>query len=260
MNDTLYIAATGMQAQHSQLTVIANNVANVNTPGFKRSSVAFGDLVRQAGEAAAATSDVAQAKASFAGAGVGVTTTAMQFTPGELKASSQPMALAIQGAGFLEVMLPDGSNAYVRSAVLQVNSDGYLTTQDGHVLSQKIRVDRDQTDIGISQQGEVVGRDRTGREWRLGRLDLAMFANPAALQPIGQNLYRSSAQAGDAVLVTPGDAGAGPVMQGYEEQSNVKLVEEMLQLMVAQRAYEMNVKVIQAADEIAGMTNNLRKS
>jgi len=114
--------------------------------------------------------------------------------------------------------------------------------------------------IAIASDGQVSGRDDKGREWNLGRIDVVMFANPAALAPMGDNLYRATAAAGEPLVATPGESGAGRLMQGFDEASNVRLIDEMVQMMVAQRAYEMSVKVVQAADEVAGMVNNLRKS
>ncbi len=252
MNDALYIAATGMKAQTSQLDTIANNVANASTPGFKRSSLRFGDLVsmgadQQAGDATAVA------------AGVKISSLQRSFTAGELRRVDDTMSLAIQGDGFIEMQLPDGSSAFTRSARLQINADRLLSSSDGLVLRQHIHVPTDVRSLTIAEDGQVTGRDDAGRTTSLGRLDVAVFASPAALTSIGEGLWRPSTGSGDAVLAPPGEAGAGRLKQGFQEASNVQLVEEMVQLMVAQRAYEMNVKVMQAADEIAGMTNNLRK-
>ncbi|MGM9485051.1 flagellar hook-basal body protein [Roseateles sp. NT4] len=253
MNDALYIAATGMKAQTSQLDTIANNVANASTPGFKRSSLRFGDLV-STGAAAQQSGDV-----STASAGVKIGSIQRSFTAGELRRVDDTMSIAIQGDGFIELQLPDGSPAFTRSARLQINADRLLTSSDGLVLRQHIHVPTDVRSVSIAEDGQVTGRDDAGRTTTLGRLDVAVFASPSALTSVGEGLWRPSAGSGDAVLAPPGEAGAGRLKQGFQEASNVQLVEEMVQLMVAQRAYEMNVKVMQAADEIAGMTNNLRK-
>lgn len=257
MNDAMYIAATGMQAQQTQLTVIANNVANVNTSGFKRSSVSFHDLVNT--EAAAPIDSAPSRAALHASAGVAAGTAIRQFAAGDLKHTGNPLDVAIQGSGFIEVLLADGSTAYSRGGTLHVNADNLLATAEGHVLKQRIQMPADARSFAIDADGQVSATDGLSKEWSLGRIDLVTFANPSALTAMGDNVYRPSAEAGDALVANPGEGGAGRLVQGQLESSNVKLTDEMVQLMVAQRAYEMNVKVIQAADEIAGMTNNLRK-
>ena len=253
MNDALYIAATGMKAQASQLDAVANNVANASTPGFKRSSLRFGDLV-SAGEGVQSAGESASVAA-----GVRIGAVQRSFAAGELRRTDDAMAVAIQGEGFLEVQLPDGSSAFTRGAHLEINADRLLATGDGLVLRQQIHVPSDIRTISIAEDGQVHGRDDAGRVASLGRLEVAVFGSPAGLTPLGEGLWRSSGSSGDAVMTPPGESGAGRLKQGYQEASNVQLIEEMVQLMVAQRAYEMNVKVMQAADEIASMTNSLRK-
>ncbi|HSW06353.1 flagellar basal-body rod protein FlgG [Aquabacterium sp.] len=260
MNDALYIAATGMQAHQAQIDAVANNVANVNTPGFKRVKVSFHDVVNRAGgteTATAATS--ARANGVLDGTGVSSATLSRQFDPGEIKRTDNPMDIAVHGAGFIELTAVDGSLAYTRGGALQVNADGYLATSEGLVLKQRIHVPAEVRTLTISQDGEVLGSDGKSKERALGRIDLVTFANPQALQSLGGNVYRATPEAGDPLSAIAGEGGAGRLMQGQLEQSNVKLIDEMVQMMVAQRAYEMNVKVIQAADEIAGLTNNMRK-
>ena len=253
MNDALYIAATGMKAQTAQIDSVANNVANASTPGFKRSSLRFGDLIATSATAPAQGDALANA------AGVKITAVQRSFAAGELKRTDDVMALAIQGDGFLEVQLPDGSPAFARSTRLEIGADRLLATSDGLPLRQHIHVPTDIRAIAIGEDGQVQGRDDAGRTTALGRIDVALFASPAGLTPLGEGLWQASARSGEAMLTPAGEAGAGRLKQGFQEQSNVQLVEEMVQLMVAQRAYEMNVKVMQAADEVAGMTNNLRK-
>ena len=256
MNDALYIAATGMQAQQTQLNVIANNVANVNTTGFKRSNVNFHDLVQREGQAVDGRE---LAPTTTMGAGVAIGTQLRLFSAGDLKRTEAPLDLAIQGNGFIEVLLPDGSTGYSRGGTLQVNADNLLSTAEGLALKQRLQVPTDAKALTIGQDGHVVSMDSKGHEMNLGRVDVVTFANPGALTAAGDNTFRANALSGDPVAGASGEGGAGRLMQGYLEGSNVKLVDEMVQLMVAQRAYEMNVKVIQAADEIASMTNNLRK-
>jgi flagellar basal-body rod protein FlgG len=258
MNDALYIAATGMQAQQTQVNVIANNVANVNTAGFKRSSVNFHDLVHTQALATSAETELAR-PGTLTGAGVAIGTVAKQFAAGDLKQTGSPMDVAVQGNGFIEVLLSDGSTGYSRGGTLHVNADNLLATAEGYVLKQRIQMPADARNLSIGNDGQVTANDGKSRDWSLGRIDLVTFANPSALTAMGDNIYRAPPQAGDALVATPGEGGAGRLMQGQLEASNVKLIDEMVQLMVAQRAYEMNVKVIQAADDIAGLTNNLRK-
>jgi flagellar basal-body rod protein FlgG len=259
MNDAMYIAATGMQAQQTQLGVIANNVANVNTTGFKRSSVNFRDMVNTQTVAVRDNGEVdAALNAAGPGAGVAISAVSRQFAPGELKATGGALDLAINGAGFIEVLLPDGSTAYSRGGALHVNTDNLLATAEGYVLKQNLQMPADAKALKIGPDGNVTANNGS-KDWSLGRIDLVTFSNPSALRPAGDNVYRAAPESGDPLVAVPGEAGAGTLVQGQVEASNVKLVDEMVQLMVAQRAYEMNVKVMQAADEIAGMANNLRK-
>jgi flagellar basal-body rod protein FlgG len=259
MNDAMYIAATGMKAQQTHLNVIANNVANVNTSGFKRSRVNFLDLVQRENSANALAEAAELSAQPSGGAGVNVGTVSRQFAPGDIKTTGNPMDVAIQGEGFFEVVLPDGGTGYSRGGSLQVNADNLLVTAEGHVLKQRLQIPAETRGLTISAEGEVVAKDAKSKDWNLGRMELVTFANPSGLVALGDNVYRSGPASGEPLGAMPGEAGAGRLAQGQLESSNVKLIDEMVQMMVAQRAYEMNVKVIQAADEIAGMTNNLRK-
>lgn len=263
MNDALYIAATGMRAQSTQLDAIANNVTNMATPQYKRAAVRFGDLVSQAppvdgAEAGLRAADT-QAAQAMQLAGVMAGSLRHSFAAGELRRSDDPMQLAIQGDGFLEVLLADGRSAYTRGGRLQVNGEGLLSTADGQVLRQRIQVPTEARELLIAEDGAVQARDADGRQWSLGRLDLVLFANPSALSPLGAGLWAATGSAGDPQQMPAAEAGAGRLRQAHVEGSNVQMVDEMVQLMVAQRAYEMSVKVMQAADEVAAMTNNLRK-
>ncbi len=265
MNDALYIAATGMKTQTAQIDTIANNVANASTPGFKRSQLRFGDLM-VAAPAGSGTGAAGAMQPALDGvlsmgtpAGVALAGEQRSFTAGELRRVDDAMALAIQGEGFLELALPDGSAAYTRGGHLELNAERLLSTAGGLALKPRIHVPTDVHQVQIRADGEVLGFDEQGRSTPLGRLDLVNFSRPAGLSPMGDGLWRATQASGDALSAPAGEAGLGRLQQGFQEASNVQLVEEMVQLMAAQRAYEMNVKVIQAADEIAGMTNNLRK-
>lgn len=254
MNDALYIAATGMKSQTAQIDAIANNVANASTPGYKRSQLRFGDLMVVSPVGTAESGNAAATPAGVVLAGE-----LRSFASGELRRVDDTMAVAIQGEGFLELTLPDGSAVYARGGHLELNAERLLTAADGLALKPRIHVPSDMQQLQIRADGEVLGMDEQGRSTSLGRLDLVSFARPAGLAPMGNGLWRATASSGEAITAPAGEAGTGRLQQGYQEASNVQLVEEMVLLMAAQRAYEMNVKVIQAADEIASMTNNLRK-
>jgi flagellar basal-body rod protein FlgG len=256
MNDALYIAATGMQTQQVNVDTIANNMANATTPGFKRGRVNFQDLMYRGAAGAGAE---AAPPSLTQGTGVGVATLLKYFGAGELKTTDSPLDLAIRGDGFLEVQLPDGTLGYWRGGSLQATREGWLATAEGHVLQPQVQVGRDGQAWSIAPDGRVLSQDANGRQVELGRLQLHAFANAAALKPAGANVYKPTADAGEPMSGRAAQDGLGSLVPGAIEQSNVKLVDEMVNLMMAQRAYEMNVKVIQAADEMLGMSNNLRK-
>ncbi len=260
MNDSLYIAATGMHMQQKSVDTIANNLANVSTPGFKKGRVSFEDMVyREIGRTGA--SDGGQSgPALWHGAGVGIFSLVQVFTPGELKKTDGPLDVAIQGEGFMEVSMADGSAAYSRGGSLTVEKDGFLATADGHVLKPAIHIGLDAKEYTIKSDGRVLvrGANQTDAS-EAGRIELAHFSDTTGLVALGGGLYQPSARSGDAIYGHPGDEGIGTLAQGFVEASNVQLVDEMVDLMAAQRAYESSVKVIQASDEMLAMSNNLRK-
>jgi flagellar basal-body rod protein FlgG len=266
MNDAMYIAATGMQTQQLAVDTIANNMANASTPGFKGGRVNFQELMYRSGTpsaSAAAAAGLAAGQEPAAtvdqGNGVGVAALVKNFTAGEVSATGNPLDLAIKGSGFVEVQAADGSTAYWRGGTLQVNADGWLATSSGQVIKPQIRVDRNAGSFSISADGHVVSHKDGAQDVEVGQMSLQVFADPEGLRPLGEGLYQPTEASGDATAVHAADAGAGAFAQGAAEQSNVVLVDEMVNLMMAQRAYEMNVRVIQAADEMVGMSNNLRK-
>ena len=257
MNDALYIAATGMNVQQRSVDTIANNLANVNTPGFKKGRVNFEDMVYRS---LAAPGQAGEARAAWQGSGVGMLSLVKHFAHGELRKTDMPLDVAVQGEGFFEVTAIDGTSAYSRGGTLIVDKDGFLATADGQVLKPGIHVGLDAQEITIRSDGRVLVRSREGSSaTEAGRIELVRFADTQGLVALGGNLYRASAQSGDAIFGRAGEDGMGGIAQGYLESSNVRLVEEMVDLMAAQRAYESNVKVIQAADEMLAMSNNLRK-
>lgn len=259
MIDSLYIGATGMHAQQLNVDTISNNLANVNTPAYKKSRISFQDLMyRELGKLGIdpANTDMSQRL----GSGVGVLQMGKLFQNGELKKTDSPMDIAISGKGFLEVTLPDGSSGYTRSGALQVTPEGLLATADGNPLRQAIHIPTDAKDIVIDSTGKVmVSVPNEKNRIEAGQIELVDFINPAGLSPVGDNLYVATEKAGEPITGTPGSDAFGKISQGYLEASNVKLVEEMVNLVMAQRAYEMGAKIVQASDEMLGISNNLRR-
>jgi len=265
MFDALYISATGMQAQQQNVDAVANNLANVNTPGYKKTRVSFTDLVA-AGTQPQVSDPAVVGDARFAGAGVGVgvgvgvAQVMKMFDAGALSQTGSPWDVAILGDGFLQVTLPDGSTGYSRGGALKVMGDGQLATQAGLPLRPGISIPANATAVSIAADGSVsASLPNQARPVQVGQLQLARFANPAALQSQGDNTYKAGDAVGELQVGLPGQDGGGVLQQGFLEGSNVKMVDEMVNLMVAQRAYEANVKVVQAADELLGLVNNLRK-
>lgn len=260
MNDSLYIAATGMHMQQKSVDTIANNMANVNTPAFKRGKVSFEDLVyRDLGGAAAAV-EGAGGQRMWQGSGVAMSAILKSFVAGELKKTDQQMDLAVQGEGFIEVTGADGVPAYTRGGSLMIDKDGFLASASGHALKPAIHIGTEAKEIAIQGDGRVMvrGRDQSSPT-EAGRIELVRFADATGLAALGGNLYKPTERSGEAISGRPGEDGLGMLAQGFVEGSNVSLVEEMVELMVAQRAYESSVKVIQASDEMLAMSNNLRK-
>jgi flagellar basal-body rod protein FlgG len=259
VNNSLYIGATGMAAQQVQLDAIANNLANVNTPAYKADRVSFQTLFQgYVAERAQAAPDSDLQRT--VGMGVAPLMLGKVFTVGELKKTDQPLDLALNGDGFIEVLMSDGSSAYTRSLSLQVNRDGLLATADGLPLHQSINIPTDATGIIIDRTGKIsvtVPDEKAAVE--LGQLELTRFINPAGLLPLGSNLYSPSEKAGEPISGKPGEAGFGSLSQGYLEASNVRLVDQMILLTMTRQVFEISAKVVQAADEMAGVVNNLKR-
>lgn len=251
MNLSLYSAATGMEAQQLNLNTISNNLANVNTPGFKRSKIEFQDLLYQRPRAAGAEAGGGNLVPTGVEIGNGsrVASTAKVFTQGQVNSTGEKLDIAIQGDGFLEVQRPDGTSAYTRDGSLKLSPSGQVTTSDGlPVLGGFQAVPPGTTDIHISENGEVTYRGPDGSQ--TFRINLVRFANPSGLGSLGGNLYEETPASGTPETGSPGEQGYGTVLQGYIETSNVNIVEEMVNLIVAQRAYEINSKSIQTSDEM----------
>lgn len=257
MLDAIYTSFSGLQGQQQRLDAISNNLANVNTPAFKKTRVNFADfLYRPAGTAA----DAAPMPSAMLGLGSRVSGLTQVFSQGDLRQTDRPLDIAIQGPGFLEVQRADGSLAYTRLGALRLNELGELVTQGGLTLSGAVRVPPDATAISIAPNGEVSARvPDEDRPVLLGALELASFINPEALRPLGDGLYTATSESGVAFYAAPGEQGLGRLQQGFVEAANVDFVEELTELTMAQRAYQLNARVLQAGDEILAEINELRR-
>ncbi|HEY3417321.1 MAG TPA: flagellar basal-body rod protein FlgG [Armatimonadota bacterium] len=259
----LWTAATGMNAQQTNLDVIANNLANVNTTGFKQSRANFQDLLYQTMSApGSATGEGAKVPAGIQ-VGLGTRTAAIKkiFTPGTLKQTGNPMDIAIEGDGFLSVQLPDGSTAYTRDGTLNIDDKRRLVTADGYAISPEVVIPENAESISIGPDGTVSATvsGQTNPVTASNKLQLVKFVNPSGLSSAGHNLYTETAASGPPTVGDANSAGFGRIAQNSLEMSNVSVVEEMVSMIVAQRAYETNSKAIQAADDMLAMANQLRR-
>ncbi len=258
----LSVAATGMMAQQLHVEVISNNIANMTTTGYKRRRPEFQDLLyqsqRRIGAATGQDGSIVPAGVEL---GLGVKTAAVYRVHGQgnLVNTENSLDLAIQGDGFFVVELPSGDTAYTRSGNFQLSPDGLIVTADGYTVSPGITVPGDAIEISISAEGQVTAKIEGQVELAdLGQLDLASFVNPAGLSALGNNLLVETEASGTAVIGTPGSDGFGTLQQGFLESSNVNPVQEITALITAQRAYEMNSKVISAADQMLGTVTQMR--
>jgi len=258
----LFTAATGMEGQQRVIDNISNNLANVNTTGFKKRRVNFQDLLYQTLQRAG-TMNTAEAQNPVGiqtGHGTRAVSIQSIFSSGALAESDNPLDLAIEGDGFFRILLPDGTEAYTRDGSFQVDSTGQITTSDGYPLDSDVRIDEDVVQINIGVDGTVtVVRANQDNATRAGNIELHNFINPAGLHMRGGNLMVATDASGDPIPGTPGEDGLGLIRQRFLELSNVQVVEELVNLIVAQRAYEVNSKAIQTADEMLQEANNLRR-
>ncbi len=258
----LRTAASGMSAQQLNVEVISNNIANMNTVGFKRQRAEFQDLLYQTLERAGAqSSDQGTVVPTGVQVGGGVKAGSVYRIneQGAMTATGNKLDLAIDGRGFFQVLLPSGETGYTRAGNLSKNDQGQLVTEDGYLIQPAITIPGDATDISISKTGQIqaIRAGQTEPEV-IGELELATFINEAGLDAIGDNLLKESAASGPATVGAPGGEGIGVINQGYTEASNVDAVSEITALIVAQRAYEMNSKVISSADEMLRTASNIR--
>ena len=259
---SLSIAATGMLAQQLNVEVISNNIANMNTTGFKAQRAEFQDLLYQDLErVGAASSDSGTIVPSGIQLGVGVKADSVYriTEQGNLVSTQNPYDIAIQGKGFFQIQLPSGEEAYTRAGSFALSPEGQLVTADGYTVQPGITIPQDAIDVSINAQGEVqVIQAGQTTPTNVGQLSLATFFNEAGLDAQGDNLFLETAASGAANLGVPGATGFGTVLQGFLETSNVNAVSEISALITAQRAYEMNAKVITTSDEMLSVTSNLR--
>jgi flagellar basal-body rod protein FlgG len=250
---SLWIAKTGLDAQQTQLDVISNNLANVSTTGFKRSRAVFEDLlyqtVRQPG---AQSSQQTQLPSGLSiGTGVRQVTTERLHTQGNLQQTSNPLDLAINGQGFFQILMPDGTTAYTRDGSFQLDAQGQLVTASGYTLQPAITIPANAQSITIGRDGTVsIAQPGQVATTQVGSLQIANFINPAGLQARGENLYSETASSGTPTTNTPGSNGVGVLSQGYVESSNVNIVEELVNMIQTQRAYEINSKAVTTADQM----------
>jgi len=257
---SLWTATTGMSAQTLNIDVISNNLANVSTTGFKRSRADFQDLLYQIMEVPGSpTSDETQSPTGIqVGLGVKTAGVTKNFTTGDLIQTENELDVAIEGDGFFQVDMPNGNTGYTRAGTFRLDGDGRMVTSDGYVLQPEITIPEDATEVTISESGVVsalLGDETESTE--LGNLDIAKFVNPAGLLAVGRNLFRETESSGAAAVGTPGEEGYGTLLQGYYENSNVNMVEELAHLITSQRAYEINSRVVSTSDEMMQTVTNL---
>ena len=259
----LYTAASGMVAQQMNLDNVANNLANASTSGFRRRRVQFSDLLYQnmVMPGSAATQQTTVAAGLQIGLGTKPAASEIVQVQGDFTATGNPLDLAIKGQGFFQVTMPDGQIAYTRSGTFHLDSQGSIVTSDGNALEPAITLPADALSVTIGEDGTVsVTQPGQSAAQQVGTIQLAMFANPGGLNSVGNNLFLATTASGDPIVGTPGGAeGLGGLQQGYLEQSNVDVVQEFVQMILAQRSYESNSRVVKAADEMFQDLNSLTR-
>ncbi|HBT31465.1 MAG TPA: flagellar basal-body rod protein FlgG [Pusillimonas sp.] len=258
---SLWIAKTGLESQQTNMDVISNNLANVNTSGFKRSRAVFEDLMYQTIRQPGAQVGAANQLPSGLQIGTGVRTVATEriHTQGNLRETGNPLDIAIQGRGFVQVEMPDGTFAYTRDGSLQVDQNGQLVTAGGYPVQPPINIPDNALNVTIERDGtvSVTQPGAVGINVEVGQLQLSTFINPTGLQSMGENLYAETDASGPANFAQPGLDGAGLVLQNYVETSNVNVAEELVNMITTQRSYEMNSKAIQTSDQMLSRLTQL---
>jgi flagellar basal-body rod protein FlgG len=258
----LWTAGTGMNVHQANLDVVANNIANVNTNGYKKSRADFQDLMYQTLRLQGVTSESGNQIPVGIQIGHGAMLAAVQkvFLQGDYQMTGNELDLAIEGKGFLQVTLPSGDKAYTRAGALKSNSEGRIVTSDGYPLEPNITIPQNTLNVSIEADGTVSAQVQgQSAPQQIGTIELATFQNLAGLKAMGKNLFLETEASGTPVVGRPGENGMGTTLQGYIEMSNVNVMQEMINLIVGQRAYEVNSKAIQAADDMLQMANNVRR-
>lgn len=254
-------SATGMAAQQTMVDVIANNLANINTTGFKKSQVSFQDLlyIKLKNAGAEVVSGLNSPSGLEVGSGVRTAATVRVYTGGELQSTERPLDIAITGDGFLQVSMPNGDIKYTRDGSLQTNADGELVTSTGYRIEPAISIPTDITSLDIGKDGSINVTDSAGTQSVVGTIELARFPNPSGLSAEGENLLAATEASGTATTGTAGDSGFGIIQSGFLEKSNVQMITELVNLITAQRAYETNSRAIRAGDEMLRKANEIAR-
>ncbi len=258
----LYTAATGMNAQQHQIDVTSNNIANVNTIGFKKDRAEFQDLMYESLNytAGRTSEDTINPTGIDVGLGVRISGIQKDFEGGDLKITGNALDVAIEGKGFFQITLPSGELAYTRNGAFKLNDEGSLVNGDGYLVEPEIVIPNTFTNISIAQDGIVTALDpQTGNIEELGQITIADFINPAGLNPLGDSLFQATTASGDPIEGIATEDAFGGIRQGMIESSNVALVNEMIDLITAQRAYEANSKSITTVDDMLSIVNNLKR-
>ncbi len=258
-NSAMHVAKTGLDAQQMRIQVISNNLANVNTTGFKRDRANFESLLYQVWRPAGAqTAEGTEASTATAiGTGVRMVSTEKMYTQGTLNMTGNAMDVAVDGQGFFQVLMPDGRIGYTRNGAFSQNAEGFLTTSSGYFLQPEIQIPPDATSVAVSADGIVsVTQPGAVEPNEIGQITLASFANPRGLQPVGESFVVESPASGPPVVTEPLADGAGKLVQGSLEASNVNVVQELVDMIEAQRAYEVNSRSISASDEMMRYLSN----
>ena len=262
MIKSLYTTATGMKAQQTMVDTIANNIANVNTAGYKKSNASFEDLLYVTLQAPGLARDATGTPAPIGlqiGSGVKLASTTKIHSPGVLEGTNRNLDVAIDGEGFFALTLPDGTTGYTRDGQFHVNAEGRMVTGNGYVVDPPVQFPQDVLDISIDPEGRITGRTGTSPDTttQFGQLQLVKFVNPSGLFAVGGNILRRTDASGQPVQASPGLQGIGLLKQGFVERSNVEIVNELVSLIVAQRAYEVNSRAIQASDQMLSTVSNI---
>lgn len=259
MMKSLRTAASGMGAQQRRLDVTANNIANVSTTGFKASRAEFQELLYTEERSAGNPDADGNPTALQVGSGVRTASTQRNFSQGTLESTGNALDLAIEGPGFFEVIDSNGNTVYTRAGAFNINANGALVNSDGHPMNPPITIPPDATAVTVGRDGVVSVRQADDvAEIEVGRIELTTFTNPAGLRSLGRNLFEATEAAGRPQIGRPGERGVGSLTQGFLEGSNVEMTEEMIDMIVSQRAYEINSKVIRTADEMLRSVTNIR--